>query len=414
MERLKFKVLVVEGTPSNRQLLGTIFKNENFKIVYSNSGHETMLMIQEGDFDIVLLDTKTADMEGFQLCKMIRSDNKTKEIPVIFLTSLDKSEINKCYESGGDDYIIKPFNPREVIDKIKVRMLLKRTKDELYGKYEVDRKTLTKLTSEIDTMMHEINALKEKNKSLIKTSGDYLELEKVKNNFLKVICHELRTPVSGILGFTEILNESPNCNENAEILQTIIFASKNLNDYADTALMITQIEPEQISENMRPTKLSSLVEYALSDAMRDFENQEIKINTDLNDKLTEINIDPGLIKDVIRIILKNAATYSPVQGLVNIKLTEYKNNIELKISNQGKGFDPDKFKNIKAFLMKDGLNLRTEWPGMHFAVIKFIMDLHNAQVQIGNLEEGGATVKLIFPLNISKGNALQQALSQLN
>lgn len=412
MERRKYNVLVAGCTENFNQFSGDIFTAENIIFSYSNTSIETIAMLQKKDFDIVLLDTKTDDIAGFQVCKMIRSTENIKKIPIIFLTALAKEEIDKCYESGGDDYIIKPFNPKEIISKIKLRLTQKHGTEKLPGK--LDRKASVKLITEVVRMKHEIRALGKENKLLIKTSGEYYEMEKLKNNFLKVICHELRTPVSGILGFVEILNENPNCFENNDILKTIIFASKNLQDYADIALMITQIEPSQINDNMRPTKLSTLVEYAIIEAMQNCEKKEIGINANLKDKLAEVVIEPGLIKDVISIILTNAANHSPVKGLISIKLTEFEEKIELEISNQGKGFEPEKYKNITAFLMKDGLNLRSEWPGVHFSVIKFVMDLHNGQVQISNPEEGGAMVKLIFPINAMKNKAFSESLLQLN
>lgn len=412
MEKRKNNVLVAGCKQNFNELSGAIFTDEDIKFSYSNTSHETISMLQKKDFDIVLLDTKTDDSDGFQVCKMIRSIENIKKIPIIFLTSLAKEEIDKCYESGGDDYILKPFNQKELIGKIKLRLMQKHGTDEFFGKF--DRKASVKLISDVARMKHEIQALREKNKLLAKTSNDYYEMEKLKNNFLKVICHELRTPVSGILGFAEILNENPNCVENHDILKTIIFASKNLKDYADIALMITQIEPSQINDNMRPTKLTSLVEYAIIEVMQNCGKKEIGINTNLKDKLAEVIIEPGLIKDVIRIILTNAANHSPVKGSITIKLTEFEDKLELEISNPGKGFEPDKLKNITAFLMKDGLNLRSEWPGMHFSVIKFVMDLHSGQVQISNPDEGGAMVKLIFPINAMKNKAFSEALLQLN
>ncbi len=412
MEKRKNNVLVAGCKQNFNELSGAIFTDEDIKFSYSNTSHETISMLQKKDFDIVLLDTKTDDSDGFQVCKMIRSIENIKKIPIIFLTSLAKEEIDKCYESGGDDYILKPFNQKELIGKIKLRLMQKHGTDEFFGKF--DRKASVKLISDVARMKHEIQALREKNKLLAKTSNDYYEMEKLKNNFLKVICHELRTPVSGILGFAEILNENPNCVENHDILKTIIFASKNLKDYADIALMITQIEPSQINDNMRPTKLTSLVEYAIIEVMQNCGKKEIGINTNLKDKLAEVIIEPGLIKDVIRIILTNAANHSPVKGSITIKLIEFEDKLELEINNPGKGFEPDKLKNITAFLMKDGLNLRSEWPGMHFSVIKFVMDLHSGQVQISNPEEGGAMVKLIFPINAMKNKAFSEALLQLN
>jgi len=412
MERRKYNVLVAGCTQNFNQISGDIFNNEDIKFSYSNTSDETISMLQKNDFDIVLLDTKTDDSDGFQVCKMIRSTENIKEIPIIFLMSPAKEEIDKCYESGGDDFITKPIDPQEIIGKIKLRLMQKHGTEELFGK--LDHKVMAKLIADVARMKHEIQALGEENKLLIKTSSEYYEMEKLKNNFSKVICHELRTPVSGILGFVEILNENPNCVENNDILKTIIFASKNLKDYADIALMITQIEPSQINDNMRPTKLSSLVEYSIIEVIQNCEKREIVINTNLKDKLAEVIIEPGLIKDVIRIILTNAANHSPVKGTITIKLTEFEDKVELEISNPGKGFEPDKLKNITSFLMKDGLNLRSEWPGMHFSVIKFVMDLHNGQVQISNPDEGGAMVKLIFPINAMKNKAFSESLLQLN
>jgi K+-sensing histidine kinase KdpD len=229
-----------------------------------------------------------------------------------------------------------------------------------------------------------------------------------------VICSELKTPVSGILGFTEILNENPVSSENKDIIETIIFASKNLKEYADTALLITQIEPEQINDNMRPTKLSSLVDYALSETMQEFSKKEIEIRSNLGDELTEIIIEPGLIKDVIQIILSDAATNSPSNGAITINLTEFTNKIALEISDQGRGFSAEMLRNIQDFLQQDVHSFRSEWAGMHFAIIKFIMHIHQAQVQVENCKNGGSLIRLIFPVNLSKGKILHQALSQLN
>ena len=263
-------------------------------------------------------------------------------------------------------------------------------------------------------MKHEINSLKEKNNNLLKATREFADLERLKNSFLRMICSELKTPVSGILGFSEILNENPTSSENKDIIETIVFASKNLKDYADTALMITQIEPEQINENMRPTKLSSLVDYALSETMHEFSKKEIEICSNLTDELSEIIIEPGLIKDVIQIILSDAATNSPSKGMITINLTEFTNKIALEIGDQGRGFSAEKLRNIQDFLKKDVQSLRSEWAGMHFAIIKFIMHIHKAQVQIENCKNGGSMVRLIFPVNLSKGKMMHQALSQLN
>lgn len=414
MKKLKGKLLIIEDEPTNVGILSNVLKSGHFEVTYSTNNLEVQSLLQNQPFDLVLLDTKTSDIDGFQVCREIRSNKKTKEIPVIFLTALDKAEINETIRCGGDDYIIKPFNTKELIEKIETRIMLKRNKVMFHQKSSESCDSLKILSEEVGKMKNEINSLKEKNNNLLKTTREFADLERLKNSFLRVICSELKTPVSGILGFSEILNENPTSSENKDIIETIVFASKNLKDYADTALMITQIEPEQINENMRPTKLSSLVDYALSETMHEFSKKEIEICSNLTDELSEIIIEPGLIKDVIQIILSDAATNSPSKGMITINLTEFTNKIALEIGDQGRGFSAEKLRNIQDFLKKDVQSLRSEWAGMHFAIIKFIMHIHKARVQIENCKNGGSLVRLIFPVNLSKGKMMHQALSQLN
>lgn len=414
MKKLRSKLLIIEDELKNVDILSNVLVNEHFEVTYSTNNLEVQSLLQNQPFDLVLLDTKTEAIDGFQLCREIRSNKKTKEIPVIFLTELDKTEINETFRSGGDDYIIKPFNMKELIEKIETRLILKRNKEAIHQKSMQSCDSLKMLSEEVDRMKREINNLKEKNNRLQKSTREFADLEKLKNSFLRVICSELKTPVSGILGFTEILNEDPGGGENKDIIETILFASKNLKEYADTALLITQIEPEQINDNMRPTKLSSLVDYALSETMHEFSKKEIEISSNLGDELTEIIIEPGLIKDVIQIILSDAATNSPSKGAITINLTESTHKIALEISDQGRGFSDEKLRNIQDFLQQDVHSLRSEWAGMHFAIIKFIMHIHQAQVQVENCKNGGSLVRLIFPVNLSKGKILHQALSQLN
>nr|NQU91652.1 hypothetical protein [Bacteroidota bacterium] len=255
---------------------------------------------------------------------------------------------------------------------------------------------------------------KSKRKIPMEDSRKFLDMERTKNDFFKIICHELRTPVSAILGFSEILKEFPDGEGNESIIQNIYDASQKLKEYSDTALIITQIDPENISSNMRPTKLNDLVEYAIPDVLKDVEQKNIELVSNIECESGEIMIEPGVIKGVIQIFLANAIFYSPENSRVEISLNEHDEKIELVFSDEGSGFPVEQYDKIKEFLKSGSTMKRSDWPGLRFAIAKFIMDIHNAEIAISNRPEKGAEVRLIFHINIIERDAMNQILSQLN
>ena len=87
-----------------------ILKDEGYKMYYAKSGEMALKLIDENDFDLILLDIMMPEMNGFEVCLKLKSNDKTKNIPIIFLSGKDSStDIGKAYEVGGIDYVVKPF-----------------------------------------------------------------------------------------------------------------------------------------------------------------------------------------------------------------------------------------------------------------------------------------------------------------
>ncbi len=124
------KILIVDDTPKNIQMAMNILKNEGHKMIYAKNGLNALKLLEEQEFDLVLLDIMMPDLNGFEVCKKIKSNEKTKDIPVIFLSGKDSTEdIEKAYESGGIDYVVKPFITIELITKVNSYSKLKKYED---------------------------------------------------------------------------------------------------------------------------------------------------------------------------------------------------------------------------------------------------------------------------------------------
>ena len=124
------KILIVDDIPINIQMAMNILKDEGYKMYYAKSGEMALILIDENDFDLILLDIMMPEMNGFEVCLKLKSNDKTKNIPIIFLSGKDSSaDIENAYEVGGVDYVVKPFITIELITKVKSYTRLKQLED---------------------------------------------------------------------------------------------------------------------------------------------------------------------------------------------------------------------------------------------------------------------------------------------
>ncbi len=119
-------ILVVDDTPTNIVLVRKLLENEGYNVVTAENGEEALKCVARTPFDLILLDVMMPIMDGFTTCERLKAANRTKEIPVIFLTAMsDIKEVNRGFEVGGVDYIVKPFNASELKARVKTHLELK-------------------------------------------------------------------------------------------------------------------------------------------------------------------------------------------------------------------------------------------------------------------------------------------------
>ena len=125
-------ILIVDDVPKNIQMAMNILKNEGYKMLFAQSGEKAFNILNDNVVDLILLDVMMPEMNGFEVCEILKKDNKFKDIPVIFLSGKDSTEdIEKAYESGGIDYIIKPFINIELITKVDTYATLHMLKEQI-------------------------------------------------------------------------------------------------------------------------------------------------------------------------------------------------------------------------------------------------------------------------------------------
>jgi len=124
------KVLIVDDVPKNIQMAMNILKNEGHKMFYAKNGMMALELVKEHDFDLILLDIMMPEMNGFEVCEVLKKDEKNKNIPIVFLSGKDStSDIEQAYEVGGIDYVVKPFITIELLTKANTYVRLKQLED---------------------------------------------------------------------------------------------------------------------------------------------------------------------------------------------------------------------------------------------------------------------------------------------
>jgi len=117
---VKRKILIVEDDESILQLLSTIFNLEDYEVFHATDGEEAIRILREDNPEVVLLDIQIPKMDGYQVCKAIKSDSATSHIKVIMLSGMTQdNEFIKAQKVGCDDFIKKPFSPTFLVEKVK-------------------------------------------------------------------------------------------------------------------------------------------------------------------------------------------------------------------------------------------------------------------------------------------------------
>jgi putative two-component system response regulator len=146
---LKYQILIVDDIADNIQIAMNILRESNYNFSFAISGEDAYKLLDENDFDLVLLDIMMPGLDGFELCEMMQANEKLRNIPVIFLTAkADIDSISKGFAIGGVDYITKPFQADELVARVKTHLELYKAKEvlrqnnltlEFELKYKVDR-----------------------------------------------------------------------------------------------------------------------------------------------------------------------------------------------------------------------------------------------------------------------------------
>ncbi|MDY7032014.1 MAG: hybrid sensor histidine kinase/response regulator [Thermodesulfobacteriota bacterium] len=375
------EILVVDDNQETLELAVINLQMEGYKVFSALDG-EKALEKAEMIPDVILLDLMMPGIDGFEVCKKLKSNHLTEDIMVIILTAKTSTDdVLRAFDMGADEYITKPFKVEELLARVRSVIRIKRSRDELKRLNEVLEEKVEQKTV----------LLKEANRRL-------LTLEKAKSDFISLLIHELRTPLSSIIGFSELLLEELTSEEQKNSCEMILEAGNQLLKLSDTATLLMALKAEQYDMNMETIQVFDLLQDAVFFMDSKAKEKDIELVQDILLHNEKVKADFRLMARSLTDILDNAIQFSPQGGQVVIRTAVDRQDVLLEIMDNGPGFTAQMLVQMFRLFSVSEINHHHSGLGLSLAIAKIIMDLHEGKIEAENRPEGGAVVRLRLPV----------------
>jgi signal transduction histidine kinase len=332
--------------------------------------------------DLILLDIMMPDMDGFEVCRYLKTHENTRNIPVIFMTAMSETgDKVKGFNSGAEDYITKPFQSEEVLARVNAHLSIQRLyKDldvkyqELLGKYGIVSKNMSDL----------------------------------RLNLSSYLPHEFRTPLTAILGLSELLlsfdsKQSPTPDEILK-MQTFIYnnalrlqrLTENYLLYAKLRLMEIDPQKREQQEMEQSDDILSIKSFITSIAMT--KAQKAQRQDDLRLVLADakIWISAKSLQKIVEELLDNALKFSKPDTPVDVITTVNTHQWTLKITDRGCGMTAEQVANIGAFMQFERRQYEQQGLGLGLEITRLLVQSNDGKLGVESAPNQGTTVTVTF------------------
>jgi two-component system sensor histidine kinase/response regulator len=381
IENKNCRILVVDDVSQNIQVIGNILYENNYQVSFALSGPEALSLLNHEYYDLILLDILMPGMDGYEVCKIVKANEKISHIPIIFLTAKsDTDSILKGFELGAVDYLSKPFNTKELLARVKTQIELKKQKEQLENINELLEEKVKIRTTELQKANEQLQIL-----------------EQAKGKFLNLISHELRTPLNVINGFIEILYPSLKNTEHEQTIETLMSVTDKLISLSETALLITELQLGEYLIEFTDVDISEVSLKVATTYVAAMKEKDIQLIANFDENAKIIHGDDELIRNSVNKILQNAIKFTPKYGLIQIQSTKNDLFVELIVTNSGDGFSAETLEKLFEIFAIDKMTNFSDGFGLGLASVKLAMEVQSGRIEVKNHSEGGASVTLMFP-----------------
>jgi len=377
-------VLVIEDNELVRLYIQKVLKFKGLKTKGAESGEEGLEILNDFNADLILCDIILPGIDGYEVCRILKNNDKTRDIPVIFLSALTQSkEIVRGFELGIVDYITKPFNDYELMSRVMTHLDLKISRDII----ESQRKELSAINNRLDKQNHELKRLNE-----------------TKDKIFSIFSHDLRGPIGSFQNVIELLGDEElfSQQEKTSLLEEMKNQAKNIFTMLENLLQWSISQRGEINFVPSMILLYEELKGDLSILNVAAENKQIKLEIEINPDL-KILADKDILSLIIRNLISNAIKFTPEKGKVSLIVTESDEEIEFEIKDTGIGMSLEHsallFKK-ESYTTSRGTN-NEKGTGLGLNLCDEFVEKHGGRIWVESEKGKGSSFKFVIK-NIKK------------
>ncbi len=370
-------IMVVDDNPANLKLLQEMLQAKSYRVAAFPGGAMALNAAAKNPPDLILLDINMPGMNGLEVCERLKTDEALKEIPVLFISALtETSDKIKAFSAGGVDYVTKPFECEEVLARVETHIALRRSRMEILRKNQELDASYTKLK----------------------------QLEELREALTHMIVHDLRSPLSGIVGYLDLLHAETAeslSEEHRDFLLRAKAAATELTVRINTVLDVNRLEEGAMPLNLVTVDIVELARKAIASLGGQSLDRHILLEPPKS--AVQARCDRDLIERVFANLLHNAVKFSPEHSTVRVAIEPGESVVRVAVRDEGPGVPPEyrsavfeKFKQVEAW--KEGQRRGT---GLGLAFCKLAVEAHGGSIGVDCPASGGS----IFWFHIPTGRA---------
>jgi len=418
-------ILIVEDSPTQTKLLRFILEENGYSVNSANNGVKALECVRQRKPNLIITDIVMPEMDGFALCKAIKSDPDLKSIPIMLLTSLsDPQDVIKGLQAGADNFLTKPYEDTFLISRIQY----------IFENYELRKRKSSNADIEIvfegqkyfinsdrmqivDLLLSTYDNAVQKNNELHKAHADLLEihrqleqkniqleiLNQEKNHFLSIAAHDLRNPLTTIYTAADLITEElkdKTSSETKEFLEMIKQSSKFMRSLIEELLDVSVIDSGKLSIHLEPVNLMDLIRNNVALNRVIAGRKQITVEYHCANDLPVLQLDRKKIEQVLNNLISNAIKYSFPQSKVEIHSKCVSNNLVISVSDEGQGIPPAEMdKLFKPFSRTSAKATSGESStGLGLVIVRKIVEAHNGRVWAESQLKKGSTFYISLPV----------------
>jgi signal transduction histidine kinase len=406
-------ILIVDDEPKNLTALETVLDDPSYRLVRAVSADQALLALVAEEFALLVLDIQMPVMNGFELAQMVKQRKKTANVPIIFLTAYysEDQHVLEGYSTGAVDYLHKPINATVLRSKVAVFA-------QLHRKTRESALANTALLAEVSERREAQKQLRDLNQeleqrvaartaALVKSEEAMREADKRKDEFLAMLGHELRNPLSAIRHAVRIHGESPEDPAARHWASEVIDRqSTQLTRMVDDLLDVERINRGRVELRPEVLELNAVLARAVEAAQALMAAKRHQLTVDAEPALP-VRGDAARLQQVFVNLLSNAAKYTSEGGRIRVSARRRGDEAIVSVSDNGIGLTPDVLPRVFDLFTQvhTSIDRAQGGLGIGLTVVKSLVEMHGGTIvaQSDGVDRG-STFTIRLPLAANAGH----------